>query len=252
MQVLIPNALQPATVDEVILCKMMGRAIVLVREDQLSLAIGRRGQNVRLASKLCGWDIEIMTQEELQEQIERAVSGFSSLEGVTDELAERLVGEGFLSYDDLSVIEPSDLQEMGTLTLEQVDHIVAQAERRAEEAEEAAAAERRRLKDQERIDRATAEAAALEAQQEAADQTADLPAPQTLNNHQADVTTDGHPAISETSIHNETGINETSIDEAGADETGMNDSAPHDSDDAAQSDARAGEASSHGTDDEKR
>ena len=68
-QVLIRNALQPAEVDEVILCQMMGRAIVLVREDQLSLAIGRRGQNVRLASKLCGWDIEIMTQEELEEQI---------------------------------------------------------------------------------------------------------------------------------------------------------------------------------------
>ena len=45
-QVLIRNALQPAEVDEVILCQMMGRAIVLVREDQLSLAIGRRGQNV--------------------------------------------------------------------------------------------------------------------------------------------------------------------------------------------------------------
>ncbi|MGC3968135.1 MAG: hypothetical protein QM775_12430 [Pirellulales bacterium] len=46
-----------------------------MREDQLSLAIGRRGQNVRLASKLCGWDIEIMTREELDEQIERAVGG---------------------------------------------------------------------------------------------------------------------------------------------------------------------------------
>ena len=82
MQVLIPNALQPAEVEEVILCQMLGRAIVLVREDQLSLAIGRRGQNVRLASKLCGWDIEIMTREELDEQIEQAVVGFSSLEGV--------------------------------------------------------------------------------------------------------------------------------------------------------------------------
>ena len=60
---------------------MLGRAIVLVREDQLSLAIGRRGQNVRLASKLCGWDIEIMTREELDEQIERAVGGFSALDG---------------------------------------------------------------------------------------------------------------------------------------------------------------------------
>ncbi len=74
-QVLIPNALQPAEVDEVILCQMLGRAIVLVREDQLSLAIGRRGQNVRLASKLCGWDIEIMTREELEEQLNQAVAG---------------------------------------------------------------------------------------------------------------------------------------------------------------------------------
>ena len=63
---------------QVLLCDMIGRAIVLVREDQLSLAIGRRGQNVRLASKLCGWDIEIMTSDELEEQIDRAVAGFSA------------------------------------------------------------------------------------------------------------------------------------------------------------------------------
>ena len=168
MQVLIPNALQPAEVDEVILCKMMGRAIVLVREDQLSLAIGRRGQNVRLGSKLCGWDIEIMTQEELQEQIERSVQGFSALEGVDEELADKLVGEGYLSYDDLSVIEPDDLMAMGELTAEQVDHIVEQAEEKAEEAEQAAQEERRRQKEQERIRKATEEAEALEAAAEAA------------------------------------------------------------------------------------
>ena len=52
--------------------RRLGRAIVLVKEDQLSLAIGRRGQNVRLASKLVGWDIEIMTHDELNEGIERA------------------------------------------------------------------------------------------------------------------------------------------------------------------------------------
>ena len=74
LQVLIPNALQPAEIDEVMLCQLLGRAIVLVREDQLSLAIGRRGQNVRLASKLVGWDIEIMTSEELDELIEKAVA----------------------------------------------------------------------------------------------------------------------------------------------------------------------------------
>jgi N utilization substance protein A len=151
MQVLIPNALQPAEVEEVILCQMLGRAIVLVREDQLSLAIGRRGQNVRLASKLCGWDIEIMTREELDEQIERAVGGFSSLEGVDESLAEKLVGEGFLSYDDLSVIEPDALMEMGELTEEQVNAIVEQAEVKAEEAEKAAAEQRRRQREQDRL-----------------------------------------------------------------------------------------------------
>lgn len=158
LEILIPNALQPAEVEQVILCKMLGRAIVLVREDQLSLAIGRRGQNVRLASKLSGWDIEIMTQEELAESIDRAVQGFSSLEGMSVELAERLVEEGFLSYDDLSVIEPDALMEMGGLSTEQVDVIVGQAEARAEEAEAAAAEARRAKREQERR-------AALEAEQ---------------------------------------------------------------------------------------
>ncbi|MCC6125713.1 MAG: transcription termination factor NusA [Pirellulales bacterium] len=151
MQVLIPNALQPATTEEVILCQMLGRAIVLVQEDQLSLAIGRRGQNVRLASKLCGWDIEIMTREELDEQIEQAVLGFSSLEGVEPELAEKLVGEGFLSYDDLSVIEPDALMEMGGLTQEVVDRIVEQAEAKAAEAEAAAAEQRRKQREADRL-----------------------------------------------------------------------------------------------------
>lgn len=151
MQVLIPNALQPATTEEVILCQMLGRAIVLVQEDQLSLAIGRRGQNVRLASKLCGWDIEIMTREELDEQIEQAVMGFSSLEGVEPELAEKLVGEGFLSYDDLSVIEPDALMEMGSLSQEVVDRIVEQAEGKAAEAEAAAAEQRRKQREADRL-----------------------------------------------------------------------------------------------------
>jgi len=181
MQLLIPNALQPAEVEEVILCQMLGRAIVLVREDQLSLAIGRRGQNVRLASKLCGWDIEIMTREELEEQLNQAVAGFSSVEGVSDELAERLVGEGFLSYDDLSIIEPEDLMTMGNLTREEADRIVEQAEAKAEEAEKAAAVERRRQREQEGAEKlaqaeaeklAQAEAEALaQAEAEAPEQT---------------------------------------------------------------------------------
>ena len=149
-EVLIPNALQPATVEQVLLCDLIGRAIVLVQEDQLSLAIGRRGQNVRLASKLCGWDIEIMTGGELEEQIERAVAGFSTIEGVTPEIAQSLVEQGYLSYDDLSVIEPDALMEMGSLTSEEVDRIVEEAELRAAEAEEAAAEEKKLRRDRER------------------------------------------------------------------------------------------------------
>ncbi len=172
-EVLIPSALQPAKVDEVILCAAMGRAIVLVQEDQLSLAIGRRGQNVRLASKLCGWDIEIMTREELDEHVEQAVEGFGALDGVDEELANRLVGEGYLSYDDLSVIEPDHLMELGGLTEEQVNHIVAQAEA-AVEAEEAAAAERRRQRELERLEQAAAEAeAALGETSESATEASD-------------------------------------------------------------------------------
>ena len=170
-EIMIPNALQPAEVDQVLLCDMIGRAIVLVREDQLSLAIGRRGQNVRLASKLSGWDIEIMTAGELDTQIDRAVAGYSALDGVDDDLAAALVEQGYLSYDDLSVIEPDALAEMGGLSMEQVDHIVEQAETRAEEAEVAAVEERKRQKSI-----ATAEAEA-QAQQAAAAAVAEAEAP---------------------------------------------------------------------------
>jgi N utilization substance protein A len=158
LEVLIPNALQPAEVEQVILCKMLGRGIVLVREDQLSLAIGRRGQNVRLASKLSGWDIEIMTQDELAQAIDRAVTGFSSLTGVEVELAERLVEEGFLSYDDLSIIEPDALMAMGNLSEETASVIVEQAEERAEQAEAQAAEARRQKREQERLAEMAAEA----------------------------------------------------------------------------------------------
>jgi N utilization substance protein A len=134
LQVLIPNSLQPAEIDEVMLCHLLGRAIVLVRDDQLSLAIGRRGQNVRLASKLVGWDVEIMTAEELDEVIEKAVGSFSKIEGVDLELAERLVEQGILSYDDLSVMEIADLVN----TIEGLDEelaasVVSRAEELAEE-----------------------------------------------------------------------------------------------------------------------
>jgi transcription termination/antitermination protein NusA len=138
LQVLIPNALQPASIEEVFLYPRLGRAIVLVKEDQLSLAIGRRGQNVRLASKLVGWDIEIMTHDELNEGIERAEGWFSVLPGITPELVEAFIEEGFLSYVDLTFLEPAQLAELAGITEEQADEMIVFAEEAAEQVEEQA------------------------------------------------------------------------------------------------------------------
>lgn len=161
LQVLIPNAMQPAEVEDVILCPMLGRVIVLVRDDQLSLAIGKKGQNVRLASKLVGWDIEVMTQDELDDQLERSVAAFSQIEGINEDLAESLVSQGFFSFDDLSVIEPEHLQELSGYSAEECDRIVEQAE--AESEREEAETERRKSIEREarRVEKEAAELDAM-------------------------------------------------------------------------------------------
>ena len=140
LQVLIPNALQPATIEEVFLYPRLGRAIVLVQEDQLSLAIGRRGQNVRLASKLVGWDIEIMTHDELASGIERAEGWFRQMPSATDEMVEAFIEEGFLSFDDLTFLEPAQLAELAGVTEEQADEMIVYAEEMAERVGEEARA----------------------------------------------------------------------------------------------------------------
>jgi N utilization substance protein A len=137
---MIPNALQPAQIDEIFLYQRLGRAIVLVKEDQLSLAIGRRGQNVRLASKLVGWDIEIMTLEELTEGIERAETWFKAVPNVTDGMVERLIEEGFLSFDDLTCIDAAELSEITELSEEDADDVIIYAEEMAEKLEQEAEA----------------------------------------------------------------------------------------------------------------
>jgi N utilization substance protein A len=136
LQVLIPNALQPAQIEEVFLYARLGRAIVLVKEDQLSLAIGRRGQNVRLASKLVGWDIEIMTVEEYNEEIDKAVSWFSEIPGIPEESVEAFITEGFLSFDDLTFLEPAQLAEVAGMTEDMAEEVIAYAEEAAERVEE--------------------------------------------------------------------------------------------------------------------
>ncbi len=132
LQILVPNALQPAEVEDVILCPMLGKVIVLVQDDQLSLAIGKKGQNVRLASKLVGWDIHVMNQSALDEKLDSAVASFSLVPEITEELAESLVAQGFFNFDDLSIIEPDQLAELGGLSEAECDAIVKYADRESE------------------------------------------------------------------------------------------------------------------------
>jgi len=100
-QILIQNALKPAEVAEISLCFELGRATVVVNEEQLSLAIGKRGQNVRLAARLTGWDIDILTPTEFSKGLETMASTLESIEGVSESMLDRLAAMGMVSVFDI-------------------------------------------------------------------------------------------------------------------------------------------------------
>ncbi|MSR69489.1 MAG: transcription termination factor NusA [Phycisphaerales bacterium] len=113
-QVLIANALKPAEVEEVSLCFELGRATIIVRDDQLSLAIGRRGQNVRLAARLTGWDVDILTPPEFDKGLQTLQAAVKAVEGATDEMLDRMGALGMISVFDVEEIgEPSLVAECG-------------------------------------------------------------------------------------------------------------------------------------------
>ncbi|MFN7374714.1 MAG: transcription termination factor NusA [bacterium] len=103
-QILIGNALKPAEVAEISLCLELGRATVVVREDQLSLAIGKRGQNVRLAARLTGWDVDILTPDEFNKGLDTMAQTLVSVEGITEEMADRLAALGMVSVFDIEEV----------------------------------------------------------------------------------------------------------------------------------------------------
>jgi len=103
-QILISNALKPAEVEEVSLCFELGRATIIVRDDQLSLAIGRRGQNVRLAARLTGWDIDILTPNEFARSLETLEQTVRTVEGVEDSMLDRMGALGMISVFDVEEV----------------------------------------------------------------------------------------------------------------------------------------------------
>jgi N utilization substance protein A len=108
-QVLITNALKPAETSEIALCFELGRATVVADEDQLSLAIGKHGQNVRLAARLTGWDIDILTPDEYNEGIEKLTNCVKSVTGGDDSLVDKLIALGIISVLDLDDVGPEPL-----------------------------------------------------------------------------------------------------------------------------------------------
>jgi N utilization substance protein A len=113
-QELIANALMPAKCSQVALCFELGGATVVVPEDQLSLAIGKHGQNVRLAARLTDWDIDILTPEEYNQEVERLTAGLKSIEGLDDTFIDKLIALGVISVLDLAEIGAEPLiKEIG-------------------------------------------------------------------------------------------------------------------------------------------
>ncbi|MCH8963337.1 MAG: transcription termination factor NusA [Planctomycetes bacterium] len=136
-QILIGNALKPAEVQEIALCFELGRATVVVSEDQLSLAIGKRGQNVRLAARLTGWDIDILTPAEYNKGLDDLERTLKEIDGVDDVLVEKVMTLGLISVGDVAEVgtEPlvSELELEEALAQTIVDTSTAAAKRIAEE-----------------------------------------------------------------------------------------------------------------------
>jgi N utilization substance protein A len=114
---LVCNALAPAVVSKVIVDEDSQSMEVIVADDQLSLAIGKRGQNVRLAAQLTGWRLDIKSESSVEEKMEGAKSTLAAIPGLNDMMAELLVQEGYSTPAEVAELSPRALLRL--LNLEQ-------------------------------------------------------------------------------------------------------------------------------------
>lgn len=127
----IVNALQPAEVAKVVLDEDAERIEVVVPDDQLSLAIGRRGQNVRLASQLTGWDIDILTEEEessrRQKEFTERSSLFMDALNVDEMVGQVLASEGFTSVEEVAYVDSGEIASIDGFDEETAEEIQTRA-----------------------------------------------------------------------------------------------------------------------------
>ena len=127
----VVKALQPAEVQKVVLYEGEQRLEVVVPEEQLSLAIGRRGQNVRLASSLCGWDIDILTEdqesERRQKEFQERTNLFMEALDVDELLSQLLVTEGFTDINELAFVDLKEISNIAGFDEDTAEEIQARA-----------------------------------------------------------------------------------------------------------------------------
>ncbi len=162
---LVVRAMAPARVSKIVMDDDAHAMEVVVPDDQLSLAIGKKGQNVRLASRLTGWNLEVRSESEAEEESRRARLSLSAIPGIGDVTAELLFQHGFKSAEEVAQAGETALAEVDGIPEEKIAGIVEAAKRRVEELKrEAEAAE-------------AAEAAESAETEEVPDAPADEPTP---------------------------------------------------------------------------
>ncbi|CUX28376.1 MULTISPECIES: transcription termination factor NusA [Agrobacterium] len=145
----IVNALQPAEVAKVVLDEESERIEVVVPDEQLSLAIGRRGQNVRLASQLTGWDIDIMTEQEeserRQKEFNERTALFMDALDVDEMVGQVLASEGFAQVEELAYVDLDEISSIDGFDEDTADEIQTRAREYLERLEAEMDAKRKEL-----------------------------------------------------------------------------------------------------------
>ena len=154
------RALAPAKVSKIIIDDEAHSMEVIVPDDQLSLAIGKKGQNVRLASRLSGWRIDVRSESEADEETRRARASLGAIPAVNDMVAELLYQAGFKSAEELSEADLESIVEVDGITPDKAEAIYKSSREHV--------AEKRRKEEEEKAEKAAAQAATEAAAAEAA------------------------------------------------------------------------------------
>ncbi len=164
-KILIAYSLKPAEVAEVALCFELGRATVVVTEDQLSLSIGKRGQNVRLAARLTGWDIDILTPTEFNAGLDVLEKALREVEGVDSTIVDQVIAMGMVNVLDVEEVGPDPLVNELSMERELAQQIVIRC---AEEAKRVADQQQAKAAQKKAEEEAAEKALAAESEAEAA------------------------------------------------------------------------------------